>query len=100
MASAKLDKKGLYTARGTAWLICPQLLKFDPRHGERHDRWAPCRRGLKCIRPHEHESELIDPEGHLSQTFIYVPGSRPYTKEEWPVCECGLALVWSDGDPI
>lgn len=91
----------LYHSSGRAHLVCPRLLQLDPRHGDDPQTWPPCRRGQQCPAGHEHESELLDPEGHRVDGFHWFPGCRPPTAEEWPRCNCGRKLVWSAGlDPL
>ena len=85
---------GLYYHAGKVWRVCPRLLELDPRHGKRHDQWPG------TWRDPTHAEYLASPEVHVSNLFVYVPGSIPESDAEWPVCSCGRVLVCSDGDPI
>lgn len=89
-----------YRKHGASYLVCPRLLKLDPRHGEHPSKWPDCRRGGRCTRRHKHESLLVDPEGHSVNLFLWVPGCRPPTDDEHPVCSCGSRLVHSDLDDL
>lgn len=91
---AELDADGLYTRAGSAYLVCPELLKHDERHGLPGEAHAP------EWRDPEHPEFLTAPPGHGVTLFAYVAGSRPPTPEEWPRCPCGAYLVWTAGDPI
>ena len=87
----------VYRSPGMSYLVCPRLLELDPRHGQHPDRWLPCRRGNRCMYEHEHETELVDPEGHTANLFIWPPGGRPPTPDEHPTCGlCGKPLVHAD----
>lgn len=85
---------GLYTGFGVVYRTCPRLLKLDKRHGVDHRKWPA------AWRDPAHAEFLSDPEGHDVDVYIYVPGSRPETADEWPSCPCGQSLVCSDGDAI
>lgn len=90
---AELDADGLYTAPGRAYLVCPRLLELDKRHGQAPETWH------WTWRHPGHKAELKDPEGHTANTLLWVAGCRPPRPEELPRCQCGRALVQSDGDP-
>jgi hypothetical protein len=73
---------------------------MDKRHGEHPSKWPFCRRGRQCVKPHDHESELVDPEGHLVNDFYWTPGSSPLTPEQYLICDCGRRLVHADLDDL
>jgi|SRR5579859_938633 len=90
-----------YKTRGHSYLICPELLALDARHGEHPSRWPLCRRGVTCGRAHDHEEQLIDTEGHTVNDFYWIEGCRPPTADEHPTCDfCGRRLVHTDLDDL
>lgn len=87
----------LYHSAGRSYLVCPRLLELDARHGELPATLPPCRHGRACMHDHDHETPLVDPEGHTVTLFAWSPGCRPPTPAEHPVCGlCGRGLVHSD----
>lgn len=89
----------VYTAKGHAWLVCPRLLELDKRHAEHPDRWPLCRRGKRCPKDHEHEDQLVDPEGHLVVHFVWQAGSNHADLHPAELtCPCGRRLVYGDLD--
>lgn len=89
-----------YIRQGHSYLVCPRLLELDVRHGQHWSKGDPCRRGKQCPKLHDHETKLVDPEGHTVNDFYWGPGSRPPTPEEHPVCLCGRPLVYGDLDDL
>ena len=89
-----------YHGSGHSYLVCPRLLEMDKRHGEHPSKWAACRRGEVCGRPHKHEKALFDPEGHMVTDFYWLPGCRPPSPAEHPECVCGRRLVLADLDDL
>lgn len=90
----------LYKATGRSYLVCPRLLDLDARHGEHWSKGPSCRHGGQCPADHEHETHLVDPEGHRVADVLMLAGSRPLTDDEHPVCPCGQKLVWTDLDDL
>lgn len=89
----------VFAGNGHDYLVCPRLLELDARHGEHPTKWPKCRRGRPCGRNHEHEVELVDPEGHTVNDYFWVSGCRPHEAHEHPTCDlCGRALVHADLD--
>lgn len=89
----------IYTRAGHSYLICPKLLALDKRHGEHWSKWKPCRRGKKCMHDHEHETELVDPEGHTVNDFYWRAGNLELNEEQHIRCDlCGSKLIHVDLD--
>lgn len=95
-----------YARAGHAYLVCPRLLELDARHGEHWSKGPPCRAGRQCPREHEHETQLLDPEGHRTVDFYWGPGADHVQAHldceegchDDLRCECGRQLVPADLD--
>jgi hypothetical protein len=88
----------LYVSSGHSYLVCPDLIALDARHGEHWSKHPNCRLGRDCIRKHKHERALPEGGGHVVNDFYWLPGCRPPSPAEHPVCSCGKSLVWADLD--
>ena len=81
-----------------SYLVCPRLLELDRRHGDHPTTWPACRRGKKCWQKHEHETELLDLEGHSVIDLIVPAGGDEWSPLEVHRCACGQHLVHADLD--
>jgi len=53
------------------------------------------------LHEHEHEEQLLDPEGHTVNDFFWFPGCRPHTADEHPRCGlCDRPLEVADLDDL
>jgi hypothetical protein len=100
-----------YRAAGHAFLVCPRLLALDARHAVHSSKWPPCRRhgadsGDLCPIDHDHETALVDPEGHRTADFYWVAGCDTIELHfactgrchDTLRCPCGQQLVYADLD--